>query len=102
MIPRGTTPILSFTCPFDCSEVKILNICFQQDDKIILEKKLSDCTIKEKVITVKLSEEDTLLFSNDHKKKIYMQIRVGIGDDRYTSDIITTSVGVILKDGVLE
>lgn len=44
---------------------------------------------------------DTLQF-DQNVREVRIQLRVGIGEKRLASQIIQTTVGEILKDGVLE
>lgn len=97
---RGTTPELKFELPFNASELTLLSIAFEQEGRVIIEKKLADCECSGKTVSVKLSEADTLEFN--HNAKLNMQLRCGIGDKRIASDIISTSVGRILKEGELQ
>lgn len=98
---RGTTPVFTFTLPFDCGRITALHLCFTQQEQIVLEKKLLDCTIKENTLSVKLTEAETLLF-NSKKGMVEMQLRVGCGETRLASNIMQVSVEGILKDGCLE
>lgn len=103
---RGTTPTLTFTLPFEASDLDILNIAFCQvkalegfDPKIIFEKTLADCTISGKSVKVNLSESDTLKLGA--KKNVEIQLRAAVGDKRMASKIFSIPVESILKDGVL-
>ena len=97
---RGTTPTFVFTLPFTCTEFTVCNIAFAQAGKVVLEKELSDCNITGKKITVTLSEVETLMF-DCNKGIVEIQIRGGIGATRIASEIMTTSVRRILKEGCL-
>ena len=58
---RGTTPTHKFKLPFDVSSgVKDLRVTYKQDDKIMLDKGLEDCTFDGDNLLVYLSQEDTL------------------------------------------
>lgn len=98
---RGTTPIFTFKLPFSGEEITVLSVCFAQQNQIILEKALCDCVVEENTVSVKLSEEETLLF-NHEKGLVEMQLRVGCGEARMASNIMIISVKRILKDGCLE
>lgn len=95
---RGTTPELTFTLPFEASELTKLNIAFEQHGKISLEKTLDDCYLEGNKIIVALSEKDTLAFESGF---VDIQLRCGIGDKRLASRTIKTTVAGILKDGEL-
>lgn len=96
---RGTTPTLTFKLPFDCSTIDLINISFAQHSKVLLEKDYYDCVINGNEISVTLSEDDTLKFvSGEHAE---IQIRVGIGEQRFASQIMKMGVKRVLKDGIL-
>lgn len=96
---RGTTPTLNFTLPFDCSTITVCSIAFAQDEVIVLEKTLTDCQMNGRVLSVELTEEETLLL--DCHKNVEIQVRCGCGAAKLASQIICVDVGRILKDGCL-
>lgn len=71
---RGTTPIHTFTIPFDTSLLHKVKIVYAQDEIPIITKNIEDCTLNGFDIKVKLSQEDTLAFNC--KKFVEIQIRV--------------------------
>ena len=96
---RGTTPTIGFQLPFECSYIGVLNIAFAQNDKVIFEKTLRDCELDGRIIAVRLTENETL--SLNDRKELEIQLRVAIGNNKFASNIIKTTVGRILKEGVL-
>ena len=96
---RGTTPTLTFKLPFDCSTIDIISISFAQYNKIVFEKYYYDCVIKGNEIIVTLTEDDTLKFNSDEHAEI--QIRVGIGEQRFASQIMKIGIERVLRDGSL-
>jgi hypothetical protein len=97
---RGTTPTLTFTFPFQKENLKNLSLVFCQRGLILLEKKLEDVEITDNILSVQLSQEETLSFWA--RFNISIQIRcVTKNDEAFASQIITTSAERILKDGVL-
>lgn len=98
---RGTTPTITFTLPLDCGRITALNLCFVQQEQIVLEKNLQDCAINENALSVMLTEAETLLFDSK-KGMVEMQLRIGCGATRMASNIMRLSVDRILKDGCLE
>lgn len=96
---RGTTPTIGFQLPFECSYIDVLNIAFAQNNKVVFEKTLNDCKLDGRIITVWLTENDTLALND--RKELEIQLRAAIGNNKIASDIITTSVKRILKDGAL-
>lgn len=97
---RGTTPTLTFTMPFDCAEITAVSVAFAQCGVVMVEKKLSDCTIEGMNLVLTLSEDETLLL--DSSKNLKIQVRCAIGDVKMASNIFDVDVGEILKDGCLE
>lgn len=96
---RGTTPTIGFQLPFECSNIRLLNIAFAQDNKVIFEKTMNDCDLTGRIIMVQLREDETL--SLNHRKELEIQLRVAIGNNKLASNIIKTNIGRILKEGVL-
>ena len=97
---RGTTPTFSFSLPMDSSTITALNLCFAQQNTIVLEKTLADCTREGNTLHVRLTEQETLLF-DARKGMVEMQLRVGCGETKMASNIMQVSVKKILKDGCL-
>ena len=104
---RGTTPTLTFTLPFSCDQLSVVSIAFAQkkmpyakEAEVVLEKALCDCQVSGNTLTLTLTEEDTLAL--DCRFLVEIQLRVKVGDVTMASEIITESVGRILKDGCLE
>lgn len=96
---RGTTPTIEYILPenVSASAIKRLNVAFSQNGNLILQKSISDCVIDGNIITVKLSQKDTLRFK---KGDVSMQIRIVTNDDEaFASDEMVTSVSEILRDG---
>lgn len=96
---RGTTPTITFTLPEEIN-IAELYITFSQNKRTVLEKKLDDVEINENVITLPLTQENTLAFYAP--SPVYIQLRIrDIGGNAIASDIIRTDVDGILKDGVI-
>ena len=96
---RGTTPTFNFTLPFEASQLTAAYITFSQRNTVVLEKTLDECTYEGEILTVTLAEEETLKFKSDSVLEI--QIRCAIGETKMASNIMTATVGRILKDGVI-
>ena len=94
---RGTTPTNTFEVDRDLTGATIY-ITYSQDGKVIFEKTGSDLTVTEDKITCTLSQEDTLALKSGRVEIQIRYIQAGVAD---ASDIIDTSVGRILKDGVI-
>lgn len=107
MIIRGTTPTLTFNVKneqMDLSEIAELWITFKSKPGVRLVEKnytLEDVVIDnvEKTITLDLSQEDTLSFADSN---MLVQIRLKMASGlAYASEIIDTTIGHILKEGVI-
>lgn len=95
---RGTTPTLKFTLPFDVEQLTTAWLTFAQNNQVVINKTLSDCTYSGKVITLVLTQTDTLAL--DSKYRVEIQIRGKTTDGKaIASAVFTDSVDRILKDG---
>lgn len=97
---RGSTQTLTLNTGIDCTNLDKLDVSFAQRNKVILSKTLSDCTVDGTNIIVYLSEEDTLKFSSKNNP-VQIQMRFGIGNERFASGIKYINIEGVLKDGVL-
>lgn len=97
---RGSTPINVFKVNIDLTGATVF-ITYSQLGEVIIEKTGDDVIITEDTISTSLTQEDTLKLMDN--QLVEMQIRYiksnGISD---SSNIITASVGKILKDGIIE
>lgn len=98
---RGTTPLLTFTVPFDPTITKRIWITFAQNKKEIFTIEKEDCTIEDKTIKVTLTQKQTLSLMASALVDIQMRVTFANGetDEALASEVITTSVRNILKDG---
>lgn len=100
---RATTPTHTFTLPFNYDGVvdKLL-LSYAQSGNIVLEKTEKQVKVKnEKEIVVRLTQEETNLFSEDAPVKIQMRI-LTIGGDAMASDPFLIQIEEVLNDEVLE
>lgn len=99
---RGTTPTLEFTLPFDCSLLTEMYITFAQYGTTVLEKSMADCTCSGTLVTLSLSQEDTLKMNQDRMAIAEVQLRVRTKDgSALASNIMQIRVDRILKEGVI-
>ena len=102
---QGTTPTHTFTTDYDCSGAELIYITYCQNDETVLEIDSTSgrITADAESISVKLTQEETLLFSPD--RAVLMQIRAKMpgGDDAdaLISNIMMTDVMEALKQGVI-
>lgn len=73
---------------------------YQAESELVLEKTLADCRLDGNWLHLDLTEEDTL--SLDSHSDLEIQLRVECNGKKMASEIFTTTVGRILKDGCLE
>jgi hypothetical protein len=96
---RGTTPLHIFTLPFDTEQIDKVRIIYAQDDRVIFTKE--QCKCEGKVVSVKLTQEETLKF--DCRKKVQIQMRILTKDgDALVSAIRSVVVEKCLESEVLE
>lgn len=95
---RGTTPTLKFTLPFNADRLVCAWITLAQNKKDIINKPMSDCSCGENIVTVTLTQEETLKLDCNCRTEI--QIRVKTVDGKaLASKIFTVDTERILKDG---
>lgn len=101
---RGTNPVLTFELP-EAITVSALYITFQQNRQTVLEKDLTAVTYDKEngIITLPLSQEDTLLFSDfSELEPVWVQLRLRDNlDNAIASEPMRVNVGEIFKDGVI-
>ena len=83
---RGTTPILQFNLPFSVSNISKLYITGKQYDVVVLEKDLSDCIVNDTSVSLKLTQEETLMFPTGNA---LVQINWTIQEGNVTKRIAT-------------
>lgn len=95
---RGTTPLLEFGLPFPTDIIKEAWLTFSQFNKEVFTIEDEALTMEGSLISVKLTQEQTLLLSQNSALEIQIRILTNNGD-ALASNIIRTDVGRILKDG---
>lgn len=100
VITRGTTHALEVELPFETAYFAEAYVSISQNEEVVLEKKLAECSCDGEILTVKFSQEETL--SLDCKCKAEMQIRAKtLEGDAFATEPIRVHVGRILKEGVI-
>ena len=102
ILQRGTTPVHSFTLPDELKDVDFaaLYITYKQGRKTVLEKDRSSISIEDGVASVRLTQEETLLFSDRWKCNIQVRLRTAAGD-ALVSNVVNIPVCDVLKEGVI-
>ena len=97
---RGTTPTLEFTIPIDTSELAEVFVTLSQYGEIVLDKHIRDCQCEGRVVSLKLSQEETLKLRCSCDTEIQIRVKTLLGD-AYASDVFSVKTGRLLKDGVI-
>lgn len=95
---RGTTPQLDFSLPFDVSNIKRAWVTFSQCNHECFTLENEALTMDGSHISAKLTQEQTLLLSQNNSVEIQLRILTNNGD-ALASNIMKADVGRILKDG---
>lgn len=98
---RLSTPTHTFTLDIDMMIVKTIRIVYAQDDSVILVKRDEDVLIDGNTVSVRLTQEETRLFSASSTVSIQLDVLTTDGDVLH-SDIIKTLVQDVLLDEVVE
>lgn len=94
---RGTTPTNVFRTDVDLENASVLFVSYKQNGKVVLEKSLEDVSVKKTLVTVNLTQKETLLFQDGI---VTIQIRAKFPDDTaIASNLIRTTAEEIVKDG---
>lgn len=94
---RGTTPTNVFRTDVDLENASVLFVSYKQNGKVVLEKSLEDVSIKKTLVTVNLTQKETLLFQDGI---VTIQIRAKFPENTaIASNLIRTTAEEIVKDG---
>lgn len=94
---RGTTPEIELQFDFPVVVTELYVTFSQQQEIFTLDK--DDVTISDNMVTFRLTQEQTLMLDAEHLVNI--QVRGKQGDIAWASDIVSKTVGEILKDGII-
>ena len=97
---RGTTPRLYFYLPFNVDALNEAYVTFAQNGETVFEKTLSECVVEQNKISVKLTQEETLMLHVGSTVEIQIRAKTGSGD-ALASNIMRESADRILKEGVI-
>ena len=97
---RGTTPTLEFTLPFDVGILAEAWVTMAQKGEVVLDKQLSECQCGGNVLTVKLTQEETLSLKCNCLTEIQIRVRT-VDGNALASKVMSVSPDRILKDGVI-
>lgn len=103
---RGTTPTHKFELPFEVSILKDLRISYMQntygqnDNRLLIDKKMTDCTLDGNTVLVKLTQEETLKLKHGMEVKIQIKVLTTEGDV-LASTVYKKTVKEVLNEEVL-
>lgn len=97
---RGTTATLICTLPFEVNTLQYAYFTIMQDNRIIIDRQIECSSQSGDKIEVHLSQEDTLKLKEKHQAEIQLRA-ITFDGEAVASNIITTYVERILKDGVI-
>ena len=98
---RGTTPTHNFDLSIDTDIIDKIRIIYAQNDKVLFVKERADCKFDGSTVTVKLTQEETLLF--DWTKSVQIQIRVlTAAGDAMATTVESVSIEKCLESEVLQ
>lgn len=97
-----TTPVHKFQFKkLDPAILRNLKVTYVQDKRIVLEKYLADMEVNGNVVSCKLTQEETGLFSDRSSVKIQLR-PLTEGGDALISRVFTVGVQECLDDEVLK
>lgn len=95
---RGSTPTNTFSLDIDLRQATVF-VSYEQNGRLVFEKTGEDLTVEEDEISLKLTQEDTLLLKPG---EVLIQIRyIFPTGDADASNIIRTTAERVIKDGVI-
>lgn len=97
---RGTTPTHTFAIPVNAELISKVRVIYRQGINTVLEKEAEGSEITEGKLSFKLTQEDTLAFTEGQKCEIQVRL-LTIGGDAMASDIMTFCPERLLEDEVL-
>ena len=98
---RATTPTIQIDSDVNLKDFEWFRLTFAQRNGPRVIKTEKDCTLSEdgKTIYVRLSQQETLSFSDRYN--LMVQMRYGIGDTVNATNIVSRDVGAILDEEVI-
>lgn len=99
-ITRGTTPLLVFRLPFNIDEFSEVWVTLGQNNEVVVNKTLNQCEYSENILSIHLTQEDTLQLDSRNNTSVQIRARTHEGES-LASNIITVRTNDILKDGVI-
>ena len=95
----GSTPIHTFTLPFDISGATNVVLIYSQDYKEVFKKEMQELTISGDTISLILTQEDTFKFNPDRLGQV--QVSLLIDGNPKDSDVVWFKIKRNLRTEVL-
>lgn len=96
---RGTTPTVEIEVDFDTTLLETGFVTFKQENEVVLEKEICDCELDENLISLKLTQEETLSFKCG---SVLGQLRVKLNDGTTIAyDPFKIPVKDVFKEGAI-
>jgi len=92
--------MLEFTLPFSTDLLAEAYVTLSQDKKVVVDKPLGELERNGNRLSVRLTQEETLLLDSERKTEIQVRVRTQ-ENEALASDIITVNTDRVLKDGVI-
>lgn len=96
----GATPTHTYNLPISSDDIVALRITYEQNGKILFQKEKDDCELIDKMVIVKLEQEDTLQFDSNTISRIQLKARTTDGTV-YISDVIKKPTNIVLDKEVI-
>jgi hypothetical protein len=97
---RGTTPTIEIELPFSADLLAEAFVTIAQHRIVVIDKSLKDCEVNGNVLTLRLTQKETLLMDGDCISEIQIRGRTVTGD-AVASEIVQAATARILKEGVI-
>lgn len=101
MLSRATTPVQTYILPetIKPETIEWALWTYKQKGKTVIEKELADLTISGQDLSFMMTQEETNRLVAGFP--LYVQLRIGIGEKAYRTNIVTLSVGEVLNDTIM-
>lgn len=97
---RGTTPTLEFALPFQTNQLAEAFVTISQRGAVVIDKPLTECECDAKMLTVRLTQAETLRLQSSCICEIQIRART-LDGEAVASNIMSVQTERILKDGVI-
>ena len=99
---RGTTPTHIFSIPIDSTLISKIRVTYEQNGTNIITKDYSGADVSGGSLYVKLTQDETLLFSSYNTAKVQLRVLTTEGDAMASNVIVMQPERLLDDQGVLE